>query len=163
MRDSRRQDDFRPARHCPTGERRRCRRCIRRGQARRERRTGVCRGKSAALHSLGCGNARLRAGRTDRRSARHPRCRPASACRLRKGRPVRKPPLWGKHDEDRPRSSPDGRYPAPASLESGPAEACARPFPEAGNRQWHAAAVGGDGPLRAPCPARTCSPARGTP
>jgi serine/threonine protein kinase len=67
------------------------------------------------------------------------------------GDPTRKPLLQGKYDEYYPKISPDGRWLAYASNESGKSEVYVRPFPEveSGGR-WQVSTNGGDSPLWSP-------------
>jgi serine/threonine protein kinase/Tol biopolymer transport system component len=64
---------------------------------------------------------------------------------------ARKPLLQGKHDELFPKISPDGRWIAYSSNESGKQEVYVRPFPdvESGGR-WQISTSGGDSPLWSP-------------
>jgi serine/threonine-protein kinase len=63
---------------------------------------------------------------------------------------ARKPLLQGKYYYDHPRISPDGRWLAYASNESGQDEIYVRPYPEVNNGRWQVSINGGDGPLWSP-------------
>jgi eukaryotic-like serine/threonine-protein kinase len=57
------------------------------------------------------------------------------------------PLLQGKHMETQPSISPDGRWMAYTSDESGPTEIYVRPFPEVNKGKWQVSSSGGDSPL----------------
>jgi Tol biopolymer transport system component len=65
------------------------------------------------------------------------------------GEPVRKPVLQGRHNEIHPQISPDGRWIAYASDESGQYAVYVRPYPEVNTGKWQISAGGGS-PLWAP-------------
>ena len=63
---------------------------------------------------------------------------------------ARKPLLQGKYNKDHPQISPDGRWLAYASNESGRSEVYVRPFPEINKGRWQISSSGGNGPLWSP-------------
>jgi Tol biopolymer transport system component len=63
---------------------------------------------------------------------------------------ARKPLLQEKYCEDHPQISPDGRWLAYASNESGQSEVYVRPFPEINKGRWPISTSGGSGPLWSP-------------
>jgi dipeptidyl aminopeptidase/acylaminoacyl peptidase len=63
---------------------------------------------------------------------------------------VRKPLLQEKYVEKDPMVSPDGRWMAYASNESGRYEVYVRPFPDVNNGQWQVSTSGGNTPLWSP-------------
>jgi len=63
------------------------------------------------------------------------------------GNHLRKPLLQEKHVEHDPRISPDGRWLAYASNESGKVEVYVRPFPEVNKNRWQVSTSGGNNPL----------------
>jgi len=58
--------------------------------------------------------------------------------------------LQEKFNEVQPRISPDGRWVAYTSNESGKNQVYVRPFPEVGGGRWQVSAAGGDSPLWSP-------------
>jgi len=62
----------------------------------------------------------------------------------------RKPLLQEKHVETQPEISPDGRWMAYMSNESGENEIYVRPFPDVDMGRWHISTDGGDSPLWSP-------------
>jgi len=63
---------------------------------------------------------------------------------------VRKPLLQEKYSENDPRISPDGRWMAYASNESGKSEVYVRPFPDLNKGRWQISTSGGNTPLWSP-------------
>ena len=63
---------------------------------------------------------------------------------------VRKPLLQEKYQEKDPRISPDGRWMAYASNESGKHEVYVRPFPDVNTSRWPVSTSGGNTPLWSP-------------
>ncbi len=63
---------------------------------------------------------------------------------------ARKPLLKGKYAYSHPRLSPDGRWLAYSSNESGEFEVYARPYPEIGNGKRQISSAGGNSPLWSP-------------
>jgi serine/threonine-protein kinase len=63
---------------------------------------------------------------------------------------ARKPLLQEKHFDSEPRISPDGRYMAYESNESGKFEVYVRPFPEVNKGRWQVSTSGGNTPLWSP-------------
>jgi dipeptidyl aminopeptidase/acylaminoacyl peptidase len=63
---------------------------------------------------------------------------------------ARKPLLQEKYNELYPRVSPDGRWIAYASNESGKNEVYVRPFPDVNKGKWQVSTNGGDSPLWSP-------------
>ncbi len=63
---------------------------------------------------------------------------------------ARKPLLQGKYVEKDPMVSPDGRWMAYASNESGKYEVYVRPFPDVNNGKWQVSTNGGNAPLWSP-------------
>jgi serine/threonine-protein kinase len=63
---------------------------------------------------------------------------------------ARKPLLNEKYSEGEPRISPDGRWMAYQSNESGKAEVYVRPFPEVNKARWQVSMSGGSNPLWSP-------------
>jgi eukaryotic-like serine/threonine-protein kinase len=66
------------------------------------------------------------------------------------GSHARVPLLEGKYNEDHPQISPDGRWLAYASNESGQHEVYVRPYPEVNKGRWQVSTSGGNGPLWSP-------------
>jgi serine/threonine protein kinase len=66
------------------------------------------------------------------------------------GNHTRKPLLQEKYGECQPKISPDGRWMAYASDESGHGEIYVRPFPEVDKGRWQVSTSGGDSPLWSP-------------
>jgi Tol biopolymer transport system component len=66
------------------------------------------------------------------------------------GDPVRKPLLQEKYLQKDPMISPDGRWIAYASNESGKYEVYVRPFPEVNKGKWQVSTSGGNTPLWSP-------------
>jgi serine/threonine protein kinase/Tol biopolymer transport system component len=62
----------------------------------------------------------------------------------------RKPLLQGKHAEVQPKISPDGRWMAYTSDESGKAEVYVRTFPSVNEGRWQVSSDGGNSPLWSP-------------
>jgi serine/threonine-protein kinase len=62
----------------------------------------------------------------------------------------RRPLLQEKHHEICPKTSPDGRWMAYASTESGKAEVYVRPFPDVNKGKWQVSTSGGVDPLWSP-------------
>jgi eukaryotic-like serine/threonine-protein kinase len=62
----------------------------------------------------------------------------------------RKPLLQEKYSESHPQISPDGRWMAYASNESGKSEVYVRPFPDVNKGKWPVSTSGGDYPLWSP-------------
>ncbi len=63
---------------------------------------------------------------------------------------ARKTLLQGKHNDLYPKISPDGRWMAYQSDESGKVEVYVRPFPEVDKGKWQVSTDGGDSPLWSP-------------
>jgi Tol biopolymer transport system component len=63
---------------------------------------------------------------------------------------TRVPLLEGKFNYDHPQISPDGRWLAYASNESGQNEVYVRPFPDVNKGRWQISTKGGNGPLWSP-------------
>jgi serine/threonine protein kinase len=63
---------------------------------------------------------------------------------------VRKPLFQEKYNKDHPQISPEGRWLAYASAESGQNEVYVRPFPEVNKGRWQVSMDGGNGPLWSP-------------
>jgi serine/threonine protein kinase/Tol biopolymer transport system component len=63
---------------------------------------------------------------------------------------ARKPLIQEKHSEAQPRISPNGRYIAYVSDESGQNQVYVRPFPEIDKGKWQVSPNGGDSPLWSP-------------
>jgi len=61
-----------------------------------------------------------------------------------------RPLIKEKYDEVQPKISPDGRWMAYVSLESGQSEVYVRPFPEVNKGKWQISTSGGDVPLWSP-------------
>ena len=63
---------------------------------------------------------------------------------------ARRPLLQEKYNEAQPQISPDGRWMAYTSDESGQAQIYVRPFPEVDKGRWQVSTSGGDSPLWSP-------------
>ena len=63
---------------------------------------------------------------------------------------ARKPLLQEKYSETEPQISPDGRWMAYASNESGKSEVYVRPFPDVNKGKWQVSTSGGNSPLWSP-------------
>jgi len=66
------------------------------------------------------------------------------------GEHIRKPLLQEKYNQFYPRISPDGRWMAYTSNESGKDEVYVRPFPDVNKRKWQVSTGGGNYPLWSP-------------
>jgi eukaryotic-like serine/threonine-protein kinase len=69
---------------------------------------------------------------------------------LKNGRELTLKPIQGLSGEELPQISPDGRWLAYASDESGQSEVYVRPFPDVGQGKWMVSAQGGTSPLWSP-------------